>query len=192
SEEIEGLEHVYNVRHIPCDLRKVADIVTVFDILKKENIHFNMLINNAGMIDEHIFLQHELKHQELQDILAVNLLAPMVLTDWFIKQLPPDREGCIVNIGSRTALVPDPSFLTYSASKAGLHAFSIGLREQLKSSGINVFEIIPPRVDTVMSRKVSKNKTNAERLEMMSSNDCAEQILEALQTDVYEFKIPAL
>jgi uncharacterized oxidoreductase len=186
----ENLEYSTNIRYIACDLRKTSDIIAVFEKLKEENIYVNILINNAGIIDDESFLTQELDYTELQHILSVNLLAPIILSDLFLKQVDLDSEACIINIGSNTAFTPDTSFITYSASKAGLHSFSICLREKLKLSQIKVFEMIPPRVDTTMTRNVSKNKEHIDTIEMITSEDCAESILEALQSDIYEFKIP--
>jgi uncharacterized oxidoreductase len=39
----------------------------------------------------------------------------------------------------------------YSATKAGLHAFSMALRHQLLNHGIKVFEVVPPGVDTELN-----------------------------------------
>lgn len=39
----------------------------------------------------------------------------------------------------------------YSATKAGLHAFSMALRQQLVHVGIKVFEVVPPAVDTELN-----------------------------------------
>jgi uncharacterized oxidoreductase len=39
----------------------------------------------------------------------------------------------------------------YSATKAGLHAFSMALRHQLSKLGIKVFEVVPPAVDTELN-----------------------------------------
>jgi NAD(P)-dependent dehydrogenase (short-subunit alcohol dehydrogenase family) len=39
----------------------------------------------------------------------------------------------------------------YSATKAGLHAFSMALRHQLSRLGIKVFEVVPPAVDTELN-----------------------------------------
>ncbi len=190
SKSIEDLEQLYKLRHLPCDLRRKSDIINVFELLEKENIRLNILINNAGIIDDSSILKQEINYNDLHDIISVNLLAPIILTHLFLKQLPNESGAGIINIGSKTAFTPDSSFLTYSASKAGLHSLSICLREQLKASGIKIFEIIPPRVDTAMSRKVAKNKNHFESPEMMTPEDCAEKIIQAVQSDIYEFKMP--
>lgn len=39
----------------------------------------------------------------------------------------------------------------YSASKAGLHAFTMAFRRQLAPLGIKVFEVVPPAVDTELN-----------------------------------------
>jgi len=39
----------------------------------------------------------------------------------------------------------------YSATKAGLHAFSMALRHQLSQIGIRVYEVVPPVVDTELN-----------------------------------------
>jgi uncharacterized oxidoreductase len=39
----------------------------------------------------------------------------------------------------------------YSATKAGLHAFSMALRHQLLKHGIKVFEVVPPGVETELN-----------------------------------------
>ena len=39
----------------------------------------------------------------------------------------------------------------YSASKAGLHAFSLASRWQLKKIGVGVVEVVPPAVDTELN-----------------------------------------
>jgi short-subunit dehydrogenase involved in D-alanine esterification of teichoic acids len=47
---------------------------------------------------------------------------------------------------------------TYSATKAGLHSFTLTLRRQLHDVGIRVVEVLPPLVDTPATRTVSKAK----------------------------------
>lgn len=188
SKNIEYLEQEnYNIKYIRCDLRKEEDIIRAFEQLQKERIKVNILINNAGIIDDVSFFDKTINHASLQDIVSVNLIAPIVLSHFFLKQLPESSHAGIINIGSKTAFIPDSSFLTYSVSKAGLHSFSVCLREQLHASGIELFEIIPPRVDTVMARKVSKKSTESDS--MMNPDLCARKIIEAVESNIYEFEL---
>jgi uncharacterized oxidoreductase len=61
-------------------------------------------------------------------------------------------------ITSGYALLPATRAPTYSASKAGLHSFTMALRRQLRGIGIRVVEVLPPLVDTPATRSVRKPK----------------------------------
>src|SRR5690606_34519756 len=53
--------------------------------------------------------------------IEVNLRAPLVLSQAFAAQLPAGEQGSIINIIDQRVLKPNPQFLSYSVSKAGLH-----------------------------------------------------------------------
>jgi NAD(P)-dependent dehydrogenase (short-subunit alcohol dehydrogenase family) len=53
--------------------------------------------------------------------MEVNLRSPLVLSQAFAAQLPEDEQGNIINIIDQRVLKPNPQFLSYSLSKAGLH-----------------------------------------------------------------------
>lgn len=50
----------------------------------------------------------------------VNLRSPLVLSQHFAAQLPDGEAGSIINIIDQRVLKPNPQFLSYSLSKAGL------------------------------------------------------------------------
>ncbi len=52
---------------------------------------------------------------------AVNLRAPLLLTQAFLDILPPDRTGCVVNMLDNKVFAPNPDHLSYTVSKFGLH-----------------------------------------------------------------------
>ncbi len=83
--------------------------------------------------------------------IIINLEAPIVLTGLFVPHLIRKKEAAIINISSGLGFVPAARMPVYSASKAGLHAFSMALRHQLLTSGIKVFEVVPPAVDTELN-----------------------------------------
>ena len=55
-------------------------------------------------------------------------------------------------------MLPATRAPTYSATKAGLRAFTMALRRQLRGVGVRVVEVLPPLVDTPATRTVSKVK----------------------------------
>jgi uncharacterized oxidoreductase len=54
----------------------------------------------------------------------------------------------LVNVSSGLAFVPLARFPVYCATKAAVHSFTVSIRHQLKASGVQVIELIPPWVAT--------------------------------------------
>jgi NAD(P)-dependent dehydrogenase (short-subunit alcohol dehydrogenase family) len=63
--------------------------------------------------------------------IETNLRAPLVLAQNFARELPPNSEGAIVNLLDQRLFKPTPQFLSYSASKAGLHWLTTTLAQAL-------------------------------------------------------------
>lgn len=59
------------------------------------------------------------------------------------------RPCFVIPVTAGLGIVPATWVLGYSASKAALHSFTMGLRAQLRDTNVHVMEIIPPWVDTV-------------------------------------------
>ena len=70
----------------------------------------------------------------------------------------------IIMVTSGYALLPATRAPTYSATKAGLHSFTMALRRQLQGVGIRVVEGLPPLVDTPATRSVRQRKILPETL----------------------------
>ncbi|KAJ7783475.1 hypothetical protein DFH07DRAFT_787911 [Mycena maculata] len=95
------------------------------------------------------------KHVNLSQVnkeMHVNYLAPVAIISMFLphflKLSAESRPSFVIPITSGLALMPSPYVPNYSASKAALRSFSISLRAQLKSTHVNVVEIIPPLVES--------------------------------------------
>ncbi len=63
-----------------------------------------------------------------------------------------EREGRIVNVAARPALVPTPQMAAYAASKAAVAALTLSLAEELAESSIWVNAVVPSIIDTDANR----------------------------------------
>lgn len=75
---------------------------------------------------------------------------------------PADGAGPrLVQVSSGLAFVPLVAAPVYSATKAAVHAFTVALREQLRPTGVQVVELIPPVVDTNLHRGLPRTPPRA-------------------------------
>lgn len=57
-------------------------------------------------------------------------------------------QTAIINVSSRLGIMPAVWVPIYTSTKAGMHFFTRSLRLQLANTGVKVYEILPPMVDT--------------------------------------------
>lgn len=108
----------------------------------------DVLVNNAGIMRAERLLEPQADLADPEAIVATNLLGPLRLTAALMPHLRTRKAAAILNVSSGLAFVPMALTPTYSATKAGLHAWTETLRWQLKDTAIEVLELIPPYVAT--------------------------------------------
>ncbi len=134
-----------------CDVTRAKDRKGLLEWARRELPGLNILVNNAG-VQRDIDLTHGLdEFLAGENEISVNLEAPIFLTGLFVPFLAPDANPAIVNVSSGLGFVPAAKMPVYSASKGGMHAFSMAMRLQLAPLGIKLFEIVPPAVDTPLN-----------------------------------------
>jgi uncharacterized oxidoreductase len=84
--------------------------------------------------------------------IEVNLTAPVLLTEAALPELRERPRATLVFVTSGLALSPKASAPVYCATKAALRSFTRSLRWQLEGSRVRVVEVLPPIVDTAMTR----------------------------------------
>lgn len=115
-----------------------------------------ILINNAGWIGE-VKPIGRLSPKGIQRAMNLNLLAPMIITNAFVKAYSHyDGQKTICNISSGAAHKPLPGWGEYCSSKAGLAMFSRVANEELKELGFRVFSLAPGILDTEMQAEIRK------------------------------------
>jgi uncharacterized oxidoreductase len=136
------------IGYLPLDLTDRQSIRRCVVDVEARYPDLNVVVNNAGVM--------ALEDPDAPDldaassVVATNLLGPIMLTSLLVPGLKSRPAATIVNITSALAFVPMAIAPTYSATKAGLHAYTESLRFLLQDSMIQVIEVAPPRVETDM------------------------------------------
>jgi uncharacterized oxidoreductase len=108
----------------------------------------NVVIQNAGIMRPENLSAHQDDLAAAESIIATNLLGPIRLNAALMPQLQKLPAATIMTVSSGLAFVPLTITPTYSATKAAIHSFTESLRYQLRSTSIEVLELIPPYVQT--------------------------------------------
>lgn len=107
--------------------------------LAADKIAIDILINNAGTYLSKPFDQ--MSKIEIVDIINTNLLAPILLAKAIWPTLAKKKAGLIINICSLAGQCGAPGESIYSASKAGLAAFSETLQFDAVANNIKIVNI---------------------------------------------------
>lgn len=133
---------------IECDICDTDKLIRRIDEIKKEYV-VEVLVNNAGV--GFYGLHEELNAQKIKQLVRTNLEAPMILTNYLLRELKKNK-GWIFNISSVTATKTNPHGCAYGATKAGLSSFSHSLFEEARKYGVKVVNIQPDMTATDLYR----------------------------------------
>lgn len=121
-----------------------------------------ILINNAGMIGE-IGTIGQLEDKSPQKIMDVNVTAPIILCNKFIRQFELTKANkSIINISSGAGQSPISGWANYCASKAALDMFSQTVQKEQanKSNPIDIYSVAPGIMDTDMQAEIRSSDIN--------------------------------
>lgn len=142
----------------------------------------DILINNAGGVRAGRL--ENTAEADIEQMVNVDLLAPILLTRAAIPALRASGEAMVVNVTSGIALVGAPFYTTYAAVKAGLAHFGQALRRELKGEGIHVLTAYPGGTDTPM---MQSNRAGPELgFSREPASAVAEAIVEGIEMDAFE------
>lgn len=125
---------------------------------------FDVIVNNAGGNDIHEI--DCITDEEIENMMSVNLIAPIKLLRGLTGSMKKAGYGRIVNIGSIWAVVSKPGRCVYSATKNGIHGVTNTLAVELAPYNILVNTVCPGFTLTELTRK---NNT-AEEIEEISKS----------------------
>lgn len=109
------------------------------------------LVNNAGINILHSI--DSVNNKNWNDMLSVNLTAPLLITSLISKKMIENKFGRIVNIGSIFGSISKPKRVCYTATKYGIHGITVGTTVDLAKYDILSNTISPGFVMTDLTKK---------------------------------------
>ena len=135
--------------HLQLDVTDRNQVSACLDQLKEIDKVPNVLINNAGITKDQLFLR--MKNEDWDEVIDTNLTSVFNMSKLFIKSMVKERYGSIINISSVAGLMGNAGQVNYSASKAGLGGFTRALAKEVAARNITVNCIAPGFIETDMT-----------------------------------------
>ncbi|HXO77568.1 MAG TPA: SDR family NAD(P)-dependent oxidoreductase [Puia sp.] len=180
----EAASKLKNVTAIVSDVSKGTDVEKLVATIYKDHPDLNVVINNAGRAHVYNFIGEDVNaFEKAGDEMMTNYLSIVRLNEKLLPLLKRKEEAAIVNVSSIVAVVPNGKMVGYGASKAALHSYSLSLRLLLSgSTGVKVFEIQPPLVDTEFSTEIGGHNGIAPSV-------VAEELKKGFENDTFEIRV---
>lgn len=128
-------------------------------IEKHKHTYFDVIVNNAGC--NFINMIENISDDEIDQMVGINLVAPIKLIRGFVGKMKENHYGRIVNIGSIWCVVSKGGRTVYSATKHAIHGVTSTLAVELAGDNILVNTVCPGFTLTDMTRQ---NNTKEEIL----------------------------
>ena len=139
-----------NLKLADLDVRDDESVSKFQEIVNKYDP--DILINNAGVTKDNLFLR--MTEDDWNEVIDTNLNSVFRITKLVVKGMLKKKWGRIINISSISGSMGNPGQTNYSASKAGVDAFTRSLAKELGSRNITVNSIAPGFIQTDMTESL--------------------------------------
>ncbi|HEY4286715.1 MAG TPA: SDR family NAD(P)-dependent oxidoreductase [Puia sp.] len=180
----EAAAKLKNVTTILGDVSDAGDVEKLIATIYKDYPGLNVVVNNAGRAHVYdAFAENANAFEKASEEMLTNYLSIIRLNEKLLPLLKKQASAAIVNVSSIVSIVPNGKMVGYGASKAALHSYSLSLRLVLsRTTGVKVFEVQPPLVDTEFSTEIGgKNGIPASVV--------AEELKKGFENEIYEIRV---
>ncbi|MGB7667716.1 MAG: SDR family oxidoreductase, partial [Candidatus Acidiferrales bacterium] len=137
---------------LAADVSQESDCQAIVSAARKQFGRIDILVNNAGVLGP-VKSVEEVSPNEWDEVIAVNLRGPFLLSRLVLPEMYQRGSGAIINISSVAAKGAFQWNSPYAASKAGLVGLTRTLAAEAARKGVRVNAICPgPVAETEMSR----------------------------------------
>lgn len=157
QEELDALaSHSPNIHTIQADIRKANALKDVFMSIYKEHGHIDILINNAGIMNDALIGM--ISDDMISEMFETNVFSVISLTQLAARFMKRQKNGCIINIASIIGVNGNAGQSVYSATKGAVISFTKSAAKELATNGIRVNAIAPGIIETSLLANVPEDK----------------------------------
>ena len=163
----QNLEAEYHVKAIPlkADISIQNEIDSMLEEIKKQNIHIDCLVNNAGIDKDSLF--QDKTFEDFETTLRTNLIGPFWLSKKIGVEMYKRKQGKIINVTSTNAFdTYYPCSADYDASKSGLISLTHNLAVEY-APYINVNAVAPGWTKTDMNQELDEEYIEEENKKIL-------------------------
>jgi len=129
--------------------------VEAFSKAKAEHGVIDVLVNNAGITKDRMFLK--MTKEDWDAVIGTNLTSMFNVTKQVVGDMVEKGWGRIINISSVNGAKGQAGQTNYSAAKAGMHGFSMALAQELATKGVTVNTVSPGHIGTDMVKAIRQD-----------------------------------
>jgi short-subunit dehydrogenase len=150
-------------------------------IARKWQGGIDILINNAGIAD--FALLPDQSEARIEQILQLNVLAPILLTRALLPWLETRPQACVLNVGSILGHIGHPGLAVYGASKAAVATFSEALRREYAKGSVRVLCVEPRATRTPLNSDAVNRMNEALGVASDPPELVAKAVIDAIRRD---------
>ena len=154
EEKLDKLKNEFNIHTEKFSLANHSNIEQFIDIVFKKLDGLDVVINNAGITLDNLSIR--LSEENWKKVVDINLTSTFLICKYSIKKMLKNKSGKIINITSIVGHTGNLGQANYSASKAGILAFSKTLAIEYAKKNININCISPGFIKTEMTDKINE------------------------------------
>ncbi len=158
AEVLEALaaELSQRVHVLPCDLSNMDAVEKLVPSAEQKMEKLDILVANAGVTKDNLFVQ--LKDEDWDQVIAVNLTSTFRLTRAAVKTMMRRRFGRVIGISSIVGVTGNPGQGNYTASKAGMIGMMKSVAAEYAKRNVTANCIAPGFIATPMTDKLNEKQ----------------------------------
>lgn len=144
------------VHVLPCDLSDGAAVEALVPAAEEKMEKLDILVANAGITKDNLFVQ--LKDEDWDKVIAVNLTATFRLTRAAVSRMMRRRWGRVIGISSVVGFTGNPGQGNYTASKAGMVGMMKAVAAEYAKRNVTANCIAPGFIASAMTDKLNEKQ----------------------------------